>query len=359
MWGGKPAVLLALTFAAGAAATPRDDFAEWAAAHGKLYSDAQEEDARFEAWQKNKARVAELMAVRARHAEASATLGNEDMWWPELNEFADEDPAEFARTRNGLRPALAARRRAAPSGGVRHIVPANAPPLPASVDWRDKGLVVPPKNQGSCGSCWAFSAIASLEGQHAKKTGKLVSLSEENLVDCVHGVQLPNETTPCCMGCSGGLMDDAFSYVLEKQHGGVDTEAAYPYKGFSGSCLFDKLQPSAVGAKMVGFVDLQPGNETQLMHAVATVGPVSVGVDASLDWQLYAFGVFHPWFCSSKPGAMDHGVAVVGYGSTDGGVPYWIIRNSWGSMWGEHGYMKLLRGKNACGVANAATYPLV
>ena len=148
-------------------------------------------------------------------------------------------------------------------------------------------------------------------------------------------------------------MDDAFAYLEQKQNGGIDTEAAYPYKGRAGTCAY---KPDAVGATINGYVDIPPGNESALLDAVATVGPVAVAVDAAIGWQLYHGGIMHPVLCSSKQGKMDHGVTVVGFG-TEKGKDYWIIKNSWGPGWGEKGFLRLLRGKNACGVANAASYP--
>ena len=148
-------------------------------------------------------------------------------------------------------------------------------------------------------------------------------------------------------------MDDAFSYMIKSQSGGIDTEAAYPYRGVAGSCSYDT---SKDGAHIGGWTDIPQGDEAALMDAVATVGPVSIAVDAAIGWQLYFGGIMHPVLCSSNPAKMDHGVAIVGYG-TDNGKDYWIIRNSWGSGWGEKGYARIVRGKNACGLANAASYP--
>ena len=160
--------------------------------------------------------------------------------------------------------------------------------------------------KGACGSCWAFSTVVSLEGQHAKTSGKLVPLSEQNLVDCVKGIKLPNETESCCMGCQGGLMDDAFQYVITKQSGAIDTEAAYPYTGRAGTCAYDAKN---AGASITGWTDVTPGDEAALLDAVATVGPVSIAVDASIGWQMYFGGILKPTLCSSNPKKMDHGVA--------------------------------------------------
>ena len=177
----------------------------------------------------------------------------------------------------GMRPV---KRNPFASANAKEYVPAPEADVPASVDWRTSNLVTEVKNQGSCGSCWAFSTIVSTEGQHAKKTGKLVSLSEQNLVDCV------KNTDSCCNGCGGGLMNAAFDYIVAKQGGKVDTEASYGYKGANGAC---KFSASNAGATITGHTQIKAADEDGLKNAVGTVGPISVGVDASLSWQLCRF----------------------------------------------------------------------
>ncbi|CAM1321223.1 Uncharacterised protein r2_g2959 [Pycnogonum litorale] len=197
-----------------------------------------------------------------------------------------------------------------PFAGYRSSV--GPPPnvdLPATVDWRQKGLVTPVKNQQLCGSCWAFSSTGSLEGQHKTKTGKLVSLSEQNLVDC-SGKYGNN-------GCEGGTMDNSFRYV--KANDGIDTERSYPYEAKDDVCRFKK----------------------------------KMSVPPSLDIR----GVYDEPQCSQVQ--LDHGVLVVGYG-TDGSSDYWLVKNSWDTGWGMSGYIKMSRNKkNQCGISTAASYPLV
>jgi cathepsin L len=256
-----------------------------------------------------------------------------------VNQFADLTNTEF-QTLNGY---TGEHKTHSPDGEFRP----SFRDLPATVDWRTKGLVTPVKNQAQCGSCWAFSAIASLEGQHANATGKLVSLSEQQLVDCsqAEGNQ----------GCNGGLMDQAFTYIKKNQ--GVDTEASYPYEGTDGTCRFKKAN---VGATLTGFKDIPTGDENALKEASATIGPISVAIDASSFWfQLYFGGIYDHADCKNGAADLDHGVTVVGYG-TENGKDYWLVKNSWGGTWGEKGYIRMVRNKsNQCGIATQASYPLV
>ncbi|ROT73985.1 cathepsin l [Penaeus vannamei] len=232
--------------------------------------------------------------------------------------------------------------------------------------------VTPVKDQKQCGSCWAFSTVGScsavprscaseqlkfllgvasvdgrvLEGQHFLKDGKLVSLSEQNLVDCSD--KFGN------MGCMGGLMDQAFRYI--KANKGIDTEDSYPYEAQDGKCRFDA---SNVGATDTGYVDVEHGSESALKKAVATIGPISVGIDASQStFHFYHTGVYHDDHCSST--MLDHGVLAVGYGSDENGGDFWLVKNSWNTSWGDKGYIKMSRNRNNnCGIASQASYPLV
>jgi len=224
---------------------------------------------------------------------------------------------------------------------------------PDSVDWRKEGAVTPVKNQGQCGSCWAFSTTGSLEGAHFRLTNKLVSLSEQQLVDC--SAKFHND------GCNGGLMDNAFDYI--KSIGGLDTEEEYPYHAKQAKCHFNKAH---VAATCTGYVDVKSGDEDALRDAVATVGPVSIAIDATEDkFMLYKDGVFVDDGCSNGDEDLDHGVLVVGYGNDattmkGDSMDYWIVKNSWGPEWGEAGYIRMARNlKNMCGVATKASYPLV
>lgn len=219
--------------------------------------------------------------------------------------------------------------------------------LPDSVDWRTKGFVTPVKNQGYCGSCWAFSATGSMEGQHYKKTGRLVSLSESNLVDC--SGKFGN------FGCKGGWPDRAFEYVIENK--GIDTEISYPYIAKGEVCHFKRL---GTGAVFANYSNILPrGSEEALQKATAEVGPISICIDAKhRSFQQYRGGIYDEPQCS--PTQVDHCVLVVGYGTDYYGSPYWLVKNSWGKSWGMDGYIMMSRNKqNQCGVASYASYPVV
>ena len=217
--------------------------------------------------------------------------------------------------------------------------------IPAAIDWRAENLVTNIKDQGQCGSCWAFSAVGSIEGANAKKTGNLTSLSEQNLVDCAEDFG--------CEGCNGGWMNAAMEYVHFNR--GIDSEDDYPYSAMDGTCQYIQNK-SAATVKSV--VNISRGDSDALLHAVATIGPISVAIDAEDDFQLYHSGIYTSTECDIE--SLDHGVLVVGYGVTSIGKKYYIIKNSWGTSWGMDGYIYWDRDvPNMCGIAQAASYPTV
>jgi len=306
-----------------------EEWEAWKQEHSKTYASDEEELRRHIIWQSNKKYI-------DGHNEHSDTFG----FTLKMNEFGDLDGAEFAKMYNGYR-------RNPNRKPGKLFTPPPVTDLPTTVDWVPKGYVTPIKNQGQCGSCWAFSATGSLEGQHFKSTGKLVSLSEQNLVDCSD----PEGNH----GCDGGLEDQAFKYIIKNN--GIDTEASYPYVARDETCHFNAAN---VGATCSSYVDIPSGNETALQVATATVGPISVGIDAShLSFQFYWAGVYSSVFCSRT--SLDHGVLVVGYGVyKTTGKDYWLVKNSWGTKWGMQGYIMMARNdNNMCGIATQASYPVV
>jgi len=247
-----------------------------------------------------------------------------------LSPFADLSPEEFAE-RNGLLAFTAL--------ADENLELLDTEGLPASIDWVEKGAVNPVKNQGTCGSCWAFSTVANIEGAGFVTTGKLVSLSEQELVDCdKNGDQ----------GCQGGLPSNAFEDMV-KHNLGLELESAYPYKGRNGACA---AQPPKEVAFIKGFKTIST-DETQMAAALVQYGPLSIGINAG-PMQWYMGGVAHPFKMLCNPQKIDHGVAIVGFG-TQGKKDYWKIRNSWGVTWGEKGYYRIVRGVNACGLTSMVT----
>ncbi|KAL3273384.1 hypothetical protein HHI36_014831 [Cryptolaemus montrouzieri] len=212
--------------------------------------------------------------------------------------------------------------------------------LPEFVDWRLQGAVSEVKDQGHCGSCWSFSATGAIEGQAKLSLGKLISLSEQNLIDCATE-DYGN------LGCNGGDTNAAFDYVRDN---GIEEEYEYPYVAKQGKCL---QKNAKLYVTRYYFVEK---NEEALKEAVALNGPISVGIEATVNLQNYAGGVYFDDTCTYN---INHGVLVVGYG-IENERPYWLIKNSWGSSWGEQGYLKLARNQyNNCQVASMASFPLV
>ncbi|PNI22819.1 CTSS isoform 4 [Pan troglodytes] len=198
-------------------------------------------------------------------------------------------------------------------------------------------------DMGSCGACWAFSAVGALEAQLKLKTGKLVSLSAQNLVDC-STEKYGNK------GCNGGFMTTAFQYIIDNK--GIDSDASYPYKATDQKCQYDSKYRAATCSK---YTELPYGREDVLKEAVANKGPVSVGVDAlHPSFFLYRSGVYYEPSCTQN---VNHGVLVVGYGDLNG-KEYWLVKNSWGHNFGEEGYIRMARNKgNHCGIASFPSYP--
>jgi len=268
-------------------------------------------------------------------AHNSQNLG----WTLGPNQFADLTAHEFKARYTGGYVRSVTKPRTAEANATHLRTEAN----PASVNWVTKGAVTPVKNQGQCGSCWAFSATGSMESATFLAKGSLPSLSEQQLVDCV----------TADAGCNGGLMDDAFAYVIA--NGGITSEALYPYTAVTGTCK--NPLPASV-ASISAYTDVTPGSELALETAIVQQ-PISVAVEADqAAWQSYTGGVV----TSNCGTALDHGVLAVGYATDATAGDYYLVKNSWGAAWGEQGYIRIGRGASygangLCGIQMDPSYP--
>ncbi|KAH0788832.1 cysteine protease 8 [Histomonas meleagridis] len=249
-----------------------------------------------------------------------------------INKFATYTPAEYKALLGALPEQIESR----PSLQKKFAAPDN-------FDWRDKGAVCPIKDQAQCGSCWAFSAASAAESAWFIANNELISLSEQNLVDCVTS----------CYGCNGGWPYKTYDYVIKKQGGQFMREDDYPYTGTDGSCQWD----SSKGViKIKSYVKISSGDEDDQKEKIYQYGVASICIDASQwSFQMYQSGIYDEESCSSY--RLNHAVNAVGYGVQDG-TPYWIVRNSWGTSWGDKGYILMIRNKNnQCGVASSSVIP--
>ncbi|KAJ3683075.1 hypothetical protein LUZ60_013302 [Juncus effusus] len=307
-------------------------FEQWMEKHEKIYEQPADKQRGFENFARNFAFAQERNSKRE---EGSHVVG--------LNKFADLSNEKFKAKHISKIHMGRSRERKVELRTGREYESCDAP---KSLDWRQKGVVTAVKNQGQCGSCWAFSSTGALEGTSAIATGELVSLSEQELVDCVS----------TNWGCNGGYMDYAFEWVVN--NGGIDTESDYVYTAVDGACNRNKEANKVVTIN--GYQDVE-SNDAALMCAVAKQ-PVSVGIDAStLDFQLYTGGIYNG-NCSSNWDDIDHAVLIVGYGS-ENNVDYWIVKNSWDTTWGDKGYIKIKRNKDlengTCAINAMASYPTI
>ncbi|XP_063534599.1 procathepsin L-like [Cydia strobilella] len=301
--------------------------------HKKRYKSAVEEVRRLQIYVQNQLKIMQHN-MRFEQGLVSYKL--------KLNQYSDLDDDEFEHNMYGVLPDIDDNFiQHEPAFNLRMSSFAN---LPDYVDWRERGAVTAVKTQGHCGSCWAFSATGALEGQVFIKTNRLISLSEQNLIDCTSNYR--------CRGCGGGWMNNAFQYI--KDNGGINTEASYPYEANNGQCRYD---PMNLGATNKGYVKI-PRDENKLKEAVATIGPISATINSLPSIHHYGDGVYYEKDCN--PNKHNHAVLVVGYGTDANGGDYWIVKNSWGKRWGRNGYIKMARNRdNNCGIASSASYPLV
>jgi len=314
----------------------RDEWSEFMAflkKFEKKYESLEALEARFDIFRQNLKEILEHNSIIGKNF----TMG--------VNQFTDLSPEEFkADYANGLGLGVfgvdkTACKTYAPTGKV----------VPDSWDWREHGAVTPVKNQGQCGSCWSFSASGAMEGAWAIKTTDIISISEQQLVDC--SKKYGN------LGCKGGFMDNAFQYAIDN---GMCSEESYPYNSgvtkTGGSCV--ECKP-VVAIKACS--DVPPNNQVALKEAVALIGPISIALDAETKlFQSYKSGVITSESCGTN---LDHGVLIVGYGEEDS-IKYWLVKNSWGASWGDAGYIKIARSESKndagiCGIAMQPSFPII
>jgi len=315
-------LVIILLFSSCALASSKKEAEQWhqyKVEHSKEYT-AEQEIKRFQIWRNN------VAMVERHNEEAEQGLHGYRM---AINKFSDLTDDEFESTMLGYLPE---------TGDESEVHYFQVRATPDEVDYRDEGLVTPVKNQGHCGSCWAFSATGGIEGVWAKKVGELISVSEQQLLDCGPG------------SCNGGNMGKAW----DTAKGGVMTEEDYPYEHEEKECRFNANQ--AVSS-VTGHHSVHHGDEEQLEQALVQIGyPVSIAVRASSTFRHYSSGVYDDVGCIDD-GNLNHAILVVGYHKTNPDNEYWIVKNSWGANWGKQGYIKMRMSKNICGMAERGTYP--
>ncbi|KAJ8726656.1 hypothetical protein PYW07_001354 [Mythimna separata] len=289
--------------------------------HNKEYIDEEEKQYRFEIFVDNMHK-ANQMNEESDHAEFGITR------------FSDLTPEEFLNHFTGLADVESLNYTTSACNDVYDSQIGNYH-APESFDWRQHNAVTRVKNQGKCGGCYAFSVSGNIEGQYAIKHGSLIELSEQQTVDCDKGSN----------GCRGGYMPASFRSII--QQGGIETEAAYPYKASQGYCRFT---PGKAAVRLTDCNLYNLRSQEKLKQLLYHNGPISIGVQAS-SFQGYHGGIMSDEHCNS--GDVNHAVLLVGYG-TENGRPFWTVKNSWGTSFGEHGYIRIQRGDSAasCGMMN-------
>jgi hypothetical protein len=295
------------------------EFGKFMQKYEKSYSSVEEYSSRFSIFKNWSAYIESHNAIANKSYELA------------VNKFADLSLAEIKSTYLGYRS----------QNRIRHYEKIVNTSAVTAIDWRAKGCVNAVRDQGNCGSCWAFSAIASLECANFLKSGKLPILSVQQLVDC--------SGQSGDSGCDGGLMDNAFNYVQNVSLG-VDTDTSYPYTAKTGQCMFNEAN---IAGTCSGHFDVARNDENALQVAV-TGRVVSAAINSDFtDFHFYKGGIYDNPNCPTDD--PDHGVAIVGFDSIAG---YWIVRNTWGADWGENGYVRMAMGKSICGLAGYASYPI-
>jgi len=306
------------------AAAYNSDFEAWMKKYNKKYDSVEEKMYRYRVYQDNVKKIT-LMNSESTGARYA------------VNAFADRTAEELRRTRTSR----STFKKIEDLKLNRIVAPPARNDLPDSFNWVDRGAVTPVKDQGNCGSCYAFGAVGTMEGQLFLNKGTLYELSEQNIVDCDHVCQkIPGWGKCCDGGCDGGMEPNVFQYVID--NGGINLRSDYPYHASVGTSKYDASK--AVGAGFKNWTIVSVNNEDDLRQYLYDNGPVSVGVHAE-EWFYYSGGIFD----SSCQTQNDHAVLLTGWGE-ENGTPYWIIKNSWGTDWGIDGYIHMIRGKNKCGI---------
>jgi len=301
----------------------------------KRYSTLEEVDIRFD-----------IFLANLRHIIYHNNMPNKNFTM-EINQFADLTHEEFkAQFTGGYKKNFGLEVDVEVGSYGCKTFTSSASNAPATIDWRNKNAVTSVKDQGQCGSCWAFSSTGASEGAWAISTGTLINLSEEELVECATGIQYGSH------GCNGGQMEGAFKYLIE--NGQCDL-SSYPYtseNGKSNSC-----KSCTKVAHFSSCSDVKPNDQISLKGAVSEQ-PVAVAIEADTRYfQLYSGGIIDSPSCGTT---LDHGVLIVGYGE-ENGKKYWLLKNSWSTTWGEKGYFRILRSDSTndpgiCGVAMDASF---
>lgn len=292
-------------------------FEQFKATYNRQYESAEEELARFKIFVKNLESASKMQMLE----QASATYGH-------LSPFADQSSEEFNRRNNlPVTPKLLKEHAQQATMLSADIVLKT----PSEWDWNAKGAVTEVKNQAQCGSCWAFATVANIEGQNFLVNKELISLAEQELVDCSGSDD----------GCDGGVPSRAYQDLI-KTDNGLELEKDYPYTAKDGSCSWVAAKEKVF---LAGWLAISK-DESQIAAALVQYGPLAIAVNAE-PMQMYMGGISDPWFCS--PSGIDHAVTLTGFGTEDK-KDFWSIKNSWGASWGESGYYRLIRGKGKCGM---------
>lgn len=288
----------------------------------------QKSDYRFKIFVEN------LLAIRSHNTQKLT-------WQQGINDFADMTFEEFRAER------LMAPQECSATNAFKVKESVRTAAIPDNYEWNNYGIVSPVKNQASCGSCWAFSTVGTMESHwNILGKGKNITFSEQQLVDCAGDYEN--------FGCNGGLPSHAFEYI--RHAGGLESDVTYPYTAKDGQCVFRRS--IAIGYVRHGSFNITQGDEVGLAERLYNAGPIAVSFQVINGFSRYVSGVYTADNCGTTTLDVNHAVLLTGYGS-ENGVEFWNIKNSWGANWGAQGYFKMVKGKNMCAIAQCNSYPLI